>query len=505
MSVPAAQQETAAFLARLAGRAPVETHISAVFIGQDTVWKLKKAVCLSFLDFTTLAARHRFLLREAEVNRPAAPDLYRDVVPVVRLSDGTLALGESTEAGPNVVDWVLRMAPIPAEDFLDAVAARGALTPALLDAIADTVAAYHQALPPASRADPAAVLLGVARGNARAAHDAGLPDARVQAWLAVTADGIARIAPWLATRVADGFLRRAHGDLHLGNLCLWHGRPVPFDAIEFDEGMATIDLGYDLAFLLMDLDHRVSRPAANRVLNRYVARTGDAALTRGLPVFLSLRAMIRAHVEASRGNPAVALTYLDSAFAYLAPSPPVVVAIGGLQGTGKTTLARALAPTLGAAPGALVLRSDEIRKRQRGVAPEQRLPQSAYSEAASTAVFAELAAAIGTVASGGHSAIADAMFLRPAQRAAVMQAAADSGTPFLGIWLTAPLEVLEARLSSRVGDASDATIAVLRAAAQYDRGGGEWLTIDAADVDQVLARVREAMQTRFGSHLRPEP
>ena len=116
--------------------------------------------------------------------------------------------------------------------------------------------------------------------------------------------------PWLAQRARDGFVRRAHGDLHLGNLCLWQGRPVPFDALEFDEAMATIDLGYDLAFLLMDLDRRVSRAAANRVLNRYVARTGDAALTRGLPVFLSLRAMVRAHVEAKRGNAEMAARYL---------------------------------------------------------------------------------------------------------------------------------------------------------------------------------------------------
>ena len=129
------------------------------------------------------------------------------------------------------------------------------------------------------------------------------------------------------------------------------------------------------------------------MLNRYVARTGDAALTRGLPVFLSLRAMVRAHVEARRGNAEIAARYLSAASAYLQPTPPVVLAIGGLPGSGKSTLARALAPELGNAPGALVLRSDEIRKRQHGVAPEQRLPQAAYSDAASEAVFAALAAA----------------------------------------------------------------------------------------------------------------
>jgi hypothetical protein len=505
VSVPATQQETAALLHRLAGCAPLETHISAVFVGADTVWKLKKAVHLSFLDFSTVEARRRFLLREIEVNRPAAPELYRDVVPVLRQADGTLALGAPGQTNAEAVDWVLRMAPVPAADFLDEIAAQGGLAPGLLDAIADAVAAYHRILPPITQIDATAALDKVARGNADAAREAGLPSQQVQAWLAAITQRIARCGPWLASRAAAGFVRRAHGDLHLGNLCLWHRRPVLFDAIEFDEAMATIDLGYDLAFLLMDLDHRVSRAAANRVLNRYVARTGDVALTAGLPVFLAMRAMIRAHVEARRGNTEIAAKYLASAAAYLAPNPRIVIAIGGLPGTGKSTLARALAPSLGAAPGALILRSDEIRKRQHGVSPEQRLPDSAYTEAATDLVFTTLTRDLAIVASGHHACIADAAFLRPAQRAAAQHAAMNTGAPFLGLWLTAPLAKLEARIAERVGDASDATIAVLHAATQHDQGGGDWLPIDAQDADLALAHARQAVQTCLGSHRRREP
>ncbi len=552
MSIAAEQRQTAAFLRGLAGRDPVETHISAVFIGADTVWKLKKAVRLSFLDFTALQTRHRFLLRELEVNRIAAPGLYRDVVPVIRRPDGTLTLGDapppaspgiadptvttggSDVAGsagrarsepiagsqgaprsedaptprvapqPEVVDWVLRMAPVPAGDFLDVIADRHGLTPVLLDQLADTVATYHQALPPAQGVDWPAAVAAVARGNARAAHDAGLPTRQVDAWLEATLAAIGQLSPWLAARSAGGSVRRAHGDLHLGNLCLWHDAPVPFDALEFDESMATIDLAYDLAFLLMDLDHRVTRGAANRVLNRYVARTGDAALTRGLPLFMSLRAMIRAQVEATKGNHAPAAAYLDRAQAYLAPTigaptraptwtPPksLVIAVGGVTGTGKSTLARALAPTLGPAPGALVLRSDEIRKRQHAVAPEQRLPDSAYTPAATDAVFAELTASTQIAAAGGHTVIADAMFLTAEQRAAIATAAHDAGARFLGLWLTAPLDVLEARVANRKGDASDATIDILRAAIRNDRGGGNWISIDTIDADRALAQARQ--------------
>jgi uncharacterized protein len=493
MTTPPEQAEVVEFLRGLTASEPLETHISLVFVGADTVWKLKKAVRLAFLDFTSLEARRRFTLRELELNRPVAPGLYRDVVPVVRRPGGRLDFGEADER--PVVDWVLRMARVPAGDFLDAVAAAGDLTPELLDALGDAVADYHGNLAAPPQASPGAVraMRHVAKGNAQSARDAGLPEDAVQAWQTRILDALHAIAPWLAQRKRAGFVRRAHGDLHLGNLCLWQGKPVPFDALEFDEAMATIDLGYDLAFLLMDLDQRVDRAAANRVLNRYVARTGDAALTRGLPAFLSLRAMVRAHVEARRGNADIAAHYLSAASTYLEVRPPVVVAIGGLPGSGKSTLARALAPELGNAPGALVLRSDEIRKRQHGAAPEQRLPQSAYSDPASEAVFAELAALVRETGSGGHAVVADATFIDPRHRTLIEAAARSACVAFLGLWLEVPLAELEARIAGRGRDASDATVAVLRAASRGHPGAGDWLAIDASGTT-ARQRVRDAVR-----------
>jgi aminoglycoside phosphotransferase family enzyme/predicted kinase len=517
MTAPPEQAEAVALLRRLAGASPVETHISLVFVGADTVWKLKKAVRLAFLDFSTMQARRRFTLRELELNKPAAPELYRDAVPIVRGPDGALAVSETADTDQEVVDWVLRMARVPPDDFLDVVAAEGRLTPALLDAMGDAVAAYHAAVAPPpqpntpspakrGRLAPGRLTRGVGEGsypalrhvtdgNAQSALDAGLPEAAVRTWQAQLLAGLDSIAPWLEQRSRDGLVRRVHGDLHLGNLCLWRGKPVPFDALEFDEAMATIDLGYDLTFLLMDLDQRVDRPAANRVLNRYVARTGDAELTRGLPVFLSLRAMVRAHVEAKRGNRALAERYLDAATAYLHVIKPIALAIGGLPGCGKSTVARALAPQLGNAPGALVLRSDEIRKRQHGVAPEQRLPQSAYSDAASHAVFAELAELARQTAAGGHAVIADATFIDPCDRALVQSAATAAGVPFAGLWLEAPLPVLQQRISSRQGDASDATPAVLCAAARNNSQAGDWISVDVSGSPvRALALARQALQ-----------
>lgn len=480
VAIPAEQQDVAAFLRGLAGADPIETHISAVFLGADTVWKMKKAVRLSFLDFTRLQDRRRFAERELALNGPYAPGMYHDVAAVTRRADGSIGFAE--DPSQPVLDWVLRMARVPVGDFMDVIAAEGRLTTPLLDGLADSVAALHTALPPLP--DRRSDMPAVVTGNARAAREAGLPPERVDLWETGMLAALDALADWLAQRAAAGFIRRAHGDLHLGNLCMWSGRPVPFDALEFDEDLATIDLGYDLAFLLMDLDIRADRIAANRVLSRYVGRTGDAALVRGLPPFLSSRALIRAHVAARSGQAADAARYLDCADAYLRPAAPMVVAVGGLPGTGKTTLARALAPPLGAAPGALVLRSDEIRKRLCGAAPEERLPPSCYTPEVSARVFATLAELATLAATSGHAVIADATFMDPTHRAMIQAAATTAGVPFVGFWLQAPLPALEARVAARTGDASDATVDVLRHAADHDPGAGDWTAIDATDATQ---------------------
>jgi len=493
MAIPPEQRQVAAFLAQLAGAPALETHISAVFRGHDTVWKLKKAVRLSFLDFSTLEARRHFVAREHALNAPAAPGLYRDVAAIIRRPDGALELTPTPDPEADVVDWVLRMARIPEADFLDRIAATGGLTTAILDELADGVAAYHASLPPTPWREPLAAMRRVLAGNAQAALTAGLPAARVRAWRARADATLKGLGDWLRARAGQGFTRRAHGDLHLGNLCRWQGRIVPFDALEFDEDLATIDLGYDLAFLLMDLEHRAGRAAANRVMNRYVARTGDAGLTAGLPLFLASRALIRAHVSARSGAPAAALSYLHMAESYLRPAPGVVVAVGGLPGTGKSTLARALAPALGRAPGALVLRSDETRKRLFGVAPETRLPATAYTAEASARVFAELARAAQAAADGGQAVIADATFQDATHRGLLARAALAARVPFRGLWLHAPLDVLEARIRARVGDASDATVDVLREAATRGTAPEDWTIIDATDADTALTHASETL------------
>jgi aminoglycoside phosphotransferase family enzyme/predicted kinase len=490
MTIPSEQQDVARFLSELAGGSPRETHISAVFIGGDTVWKLKKSVRLPFLDFTTLDAREHFLRRELEINKPAAPGLYRDVVGIARREDGTLQLSDDAP-----IEFVLRMARVPDGDFLDVIASHDGLRDELLDALGDTVAAYHARIPRVEGVDFEQSMRRITEGNVRSALAAEHPEAELDAWQRRMMEAIESRRTWFAARSAAGFVRRCHGDLHLGNICLWEGKPAPFDALEFDEALATIDVGYDLAFLLMDLDRRASRAAANRVMNRYVARSGDAAIVAGFPMFLSQRAMIRAHVLASMGpeHGQESAAYLAAAGSYLDPVMPVVIAIGGLQGTGKSTLARALAPEIEPAPGALVLRSDETRKRLHGVPPEARLPPSAYSAAANAAINEAVVEQARVAAEAGHAVIVDATFLDPAVRVALERAVTQAGTRFLGVWLVAPLSLLEERIAARSGDASDATVDVLRRSAQDAPDAGDWLQVDASDGRAAVEAVRGAI------------
>ena len=516
MGIPAAQAETAGLLARITGANPLETHISAVYVGRDDAFKLKKAVRLPFLDFSTLAARAHFSRRELALNAPNAPGLYREVLPVTRAPDGRLALDGEGE----VVEWVLRMAPVPAGDFLDAVAARGALDGALLDAVADTTLDLLARAPAVAGVDSVARMRAVLEGNLEGCLDVGLDPARVATLGATMRARLDALTPLLADRAATGHVRRCHGDLHLRNFCLWHGKPVAFDALEFDEAYATTDTGYEIAFLLMDLDVRAVRSpeggsasggehrrrasaglpearaaAANRVMNRLMARAPDAGMLAALPFWMAQRALVRAKLEPARGGDP--LPYLAAAERYLAPAPPRLVAFGGLQGTGKSFVARRIAPWLGVAPGALHLRSDEIRKRRAGCAPEQRLPPEAYSPAESAAVHAEMFALARAALDAGRSVVLDAMFLDPAMRAAAEAAAGPH--PFAGFWLAAPLDLLRARVASRTGDASDATVAVLEKAALADPGPITWARLDAAGDATGAAAVALALKTGPGA------
>jgi len=290
----------------------------------------------------------------------------------------------------------------------------------------------------------------------------------------------------LDRRAAAGKVRRGHGDLHLRNVCLFEGRPTLFDCLEFSDELASVDVLYDLAILLMDLEHRGRADFANLVLNRYLDLTGEDEGLAAMPLFLSSRAAIRAHVtaasmqramqhEAKEGLAAEARSYLNLSGLLLRPRSCRLVAIGGLSGTGKSTLAAALAPSL----GARVLRSDVIRKRLFGVAPEIRLPASAYTPKVSRRVYQTLRQEAAAALVAGYSVIIDAVSLKPAERQSLVAVAEAAGVPFTGVWLAAPSAAMLRRLRARRHDASDASPEVLAQQLQQNPGTLDWVRIDA--------------------------
>ncbi|MFO1119338.1 MAG: AAA family ATPase [Rhodospirillales bacterium] len=304
------------------------------------------------------------------------------------------------------------------------------------------------------------------------------------------ATGAAGSRPVLDRRRAAGFVRHCHGDLHLRNIVLHDGRAMLFDAIEFDAAYADIDVLYDLAFLVMDLEFRDLRRLASILLNRYLDVTGDSGGLAALPLFLSMRAAIRSHidaaaaathsdVDAAAGLAAGASRYLKLGLSFLAPAAPRLIAVGGLSGSGKSRLARELAPSLAPPPGARVIRSDATRKRLAGVAPETRLPLAPTARQPADRPTPLSRAEAREVLAAGRPVIADAVFARPEERAAIAAVAAEAGVPFQGLWLAAAPDLLQERVEKRLGNASDATPEVVRQQLADDLGPIDWPRVDS--------------------------
>jgi predicted kinase len=348
----------------------------------------------------------------------------------------------------------------------------------------------------------------VAEGNlAELSEDRALFSADQVARLSIrTREALQRNAALLEQRAQAGEVRRCHGDLHLGNIALIGERPVISDALEFDEELATTDVLYDLAFLLMDCLNRDARPAANRILNRWLSRRRKLADLDGLallPLFLSMRAAVRAKVLAARAgaeNEAreAARAYLDAAVDMLAPAPPVLLAIGGFSGSGKSTAAQCVAHRLPPDPGAVILRSDQIRKEIAGVGEFDRLPAGAYTQAASDRVYAEIRERAGGALRAGHSVIADAVHGTQNERDAIAAVAARAGCPFGAVWLEGSRDTLLSRVGARVDDASDATGQVVDLQLESLAAPADWPRISSSGtVEDVAQQILGALRARF--------
>ena len=482
------QTEALAFLAALApGAVRIDTHASAIFLIGQRAFKLKRAVRYPYLDYSTAARRGAMCRAEFEINRRIAPSLYRRVRAIRRRASGAVGFdGKGT-----AIDWVIEMRRFDGETLFDRLAETDRLSAETMRQLADIVAAFHRRARPTRAGGGRDGIARVIDGNVERLRAAGaaLDQRKVARLGAVWRRALAAAAPLLERRRRGGKVRHCHGDLHLGNICLDGGKPTLFDAIEFSADLTRIDVLYDLAFLLMDLVHRGRQDFASLVLNRYLDLTRDDDGLLALPLFLSLRAGIRAHVAIAaaatqrgaarqRKQRGLARSYLDLAARLIEPAAPRLVAMGGLSGSGKSTVARALAAFLPPTPGARVLRSDVLRKALLDLPPERKAPGKAYNRAMTRRVYGGLVRAAARVLGAGRSVILDAVFLEPRERAAAERVAARAGAAFAGLWVDAPPRVMAARIGARRRDASDATPAVLRHQLALDPGPLTWRRLD---------------------------
>jgi uncharacterized protein len=469
----------------------IDTHAASVFLAGERAFKIKRAVRFPFLDFSTLEKRKAACEAEIEVNRSFAPQIYLRVVAITRAADGALALGGNGEP----VEWAVEMRRFDETRTLDHLADQGRIDDALADRLGRIVAEGHAKAVPVEAAPWIEAI-----GGYVAEHDAefaSTPDlfapAAVEALGRASRAAYARIRPLIEERGRRGLIRRLHGDLHLGNIVLIEDTPLMFDAIEFSPLIGSGDVLYDLAFLLMDLIERGQTQPANVVFNRYLTETRraeDLDSLAALPFYLSMRAAIRAKVTAERRASAApaeaaaigqsARRYFDLALRAIAPPAPLLIATGGRSGTGKSALARALAPHLAPLPGAVLLRSDVERKILFGQSESEQLPPQAYAATVTAQVYAVIADKARRALAAGHSAILDAVFARPDERTLAQASAQALGVAFHGFFLDAPLATRLARVGARSRDASDADAAVLRAQESYDLGPLDWTRIDAA-------------------------
>ena len=456
----------------------IETHISAVILTGDFVYKIKKPVNFGFLDFSTLEKRHTCCMEELRLNSRMAPEIYLDVVTITGTPESPV-IGASGKA----IEYAVKMAQFPQSAQLDHRLAAGQLKLEHMDAIAHMVADFHQCIDVADDSmdfgTKAAVYHPVDENFRQIdEHIDTAPYAEtlatLQRW---SRAGYERLSPVFDQRKHDGFIRECHGDMHLRNM-LWldsdtGGRPLAFDCIEFNANLRWIDVISEVAFLVMDLQSRQQQPLANRFLNSYLEATGDYAGLKVLPFYLCYRALVRAKVDALRleqknltpqeraQSLAEFESYLELASGYVKAAKPKLIIMRGLSASGKSTVSQQLLD----AAGMIRIRSDVERKRLFDIAATTRaaddIDTGIYTAQASEQTYAKLLELASKVVSAGYSVIVDAAFLKYEQRLPFQQLAESLAVPCIILEVTAPPEVLRQRIIARKNDVSDAGLAVL--------------------------------------------
>ncbi|MCI0488226.1 MAG: AAA family ATPase [Blastocatellia bacterium] len=463
---------------------PVEikqTHISALLLGRRRVLKLKKPVDFGFLDYTTLEKRRRACEAEVALNRRLCPDIYLGVQPVVE-SGGQFRLSEEG----RVVDYGVLMKRLPDDFMLDRMVAEGRVTEAIIDRVAERLHAFHKTARRGSDVDrhgsPEQIRYNWEEnftqtrpytGRSIAAQDFDL----IRDWVEVWLDSNDEL---LRSRVREGWIRDGHGDVRCESINVTDGICI-FDCIEFNDRFRCDDVASEVAFLAMDLDARARPDLGYYFSERYHARSDDHQLFALLPFYRCYRAYVRGKVLSFRldepefsksereAAAARAANYFDLARRYASPlKQPTVIAVGGLSGTGKTSVARAIAGEL----GLRVASSDVVRELVFGDAKRPTgFGKGAYTPEAGRLTYQKLVEAGRSLLEENRGVVLDATFLRGDARALARRMAEEAGARWRFIECRLSPESVRQRLEHRAAlkeGLSDATWEIyLRQSAEH--------------------------------------
>ncbi len=449
-----------------------QTHISMVFLAGDVVYKVKKAVKLPFLDFSTVELRHHFCEEEIRVNRPWAPGVYLGVFPITREADGLRFEG----SGP-VVDWAVKMQRLPESATLRSRLQNGQLQLTDLERTAKQIAAVHnqaRSMAPAAASAADAEFRRYWAENWEFAETLSADIAHSDVWrrLSVLAnEWMQRHESTLTQRALDGRIRDVHGDLRLEHIFLFPERPSPndlviIDGIEFSESLRRIDLVADIAFLVMELSFAGRRDWARSFAAAWFSEMQDDTGNEILPLFAVYRSAIRgkvaallaaepeapeqaraAAIERSRAHWLWCLSELEDP-----DRRPALILVSGLPGTGKSTLSRELADVAHFE----VIRSDVVRKEIFADTNAGLSSGELYAAENTQRVYDVCRSRAQTHLLSGGRVLVDATFQRDSNRQQFLQLAIDCGIRAVWLECTAPADIVRQRLEARRGDASDA-------------------------------------------------
>ena len=490
----------------------IQTHISWVILTGDWVYKLKKPVNFGFVDFSTLELRHAACMEEVRLNRRTARSLYDGVVPLVDGFDGPQFGG----SGP-ILEYAVRMRQFAQVDLFDQCLARDKLSVDVIEHLAQAVAELHQQAAVASM-ESSFGTPELIRSTVQACLDelakAHLPEDIRTRLIPLNVWVMAewrRLNSTFLSRKQQGSVRECHGDLHLGNIVLYRGKPTLFDCLEFNPNLRWIDMISDVAFLVMDLHDRGASSLAWRALYIWLEQTGDYQGLNTLKYYLAYRALVRAKVASIRLRDSelspsdqqrqhhLLKSYVELATTLTRSGQPAIVLMHGISGSGKSSIARKIVEL----SGAVQIRSDIERKRLMGIWPSVPLspptnPQ-VYSTETTRKTYLQLQTLARTVVSSGFPVVVDAAFLRQSDRQAFASLASELGVPFFIAACHAPVAVMQERVSKRqqIGqDASDAVVAILQQQlatleplTSHELGSAVELDTNSSDLDLMVLSV----------------